>query len=64
MDTTVRRRAAVFAVPMVLGLVMAQRAAPHVRTVDFIVLLASGILFGVSLAGLVQFLRRGDRVSR
>ena len=58
MDTPGRRRAAVFIVPMILGLVMAQRAAPHVRTVDFLVLFASGVLFGVSLMGLVQQLKR------
>jgi hypothetical protein len=46
---------------MIVGLVTAQRAAPHVRTVDFLLLFASGVIFGVSLMGLVQALcaRRG-----
>ena len=64
MNTTVRRRGAVYAIPLVIALVMAQRAAPHVRTVDFIVVFASGVLFGVTLTGLVQFLKRESRVSR
>jgi hypothetical protein len=34
---------------MVLALVMAQRATPHVRAVDFLILFASGVFFGVSL---------------
>jgi hypothetical protein len=59
MSSAARRRAAVFAVPMIVGLVTAQRAAPHVRTVDFLLLFASGVLFGVSLMALVQQVRRG-----
>ncbi|HET8623744.1 MAG TPA: hypothetical protein VFM14_09305 [Gemmatimonadales bacterium] len=39
---------------MVIGLLTAQRAAPHVRTVDFLLLFASGVIFGVSLMGLIQ----------
>jgi len=61
MDAPVRRRAAVFAAPMVVGLIAAQKAAPHVRTVDFILLFASGVLFGVSLMGLIQFIRTSRR---
>ena len=57
MESSTRRRAAVFVVPMIVGLVAAQRAAPHVRTVDFLLLFASGVLFGVSLMALVQVLR-------
>ena len=57
MDAPVRRRAAVFAAPMLVGLISAQKAAPHVRTVDFILLFASGVVFGVSLMGLIQFIR-------
>ena len=59
MESPTRRRAAVFVIPMVVGLVAAQRAAPHVRTVDFVLLFASGVLFGVSLMGLIQILRAG-----
>jgi hypothetical protein len=61
METLTRRHAGVFVAPMIVGLVTAQRAAPHVRTVDFLLLFASGVIFGVSLMGLVQALcaRRG-----
>ena len=58
MDKATRRRAAVFVVPMIIGLVTAQRAAPQVRLVDFLLLFASGVIFGVSLMGLIQSLRR------
>jgi hypothetical protein len=56
-DTSTRRRAAIFVVPMIVGLVSAQRAAANVRLVDFLLLFASGVIFGVSLMGLIQFLR-------
>ena len=49
-----RRQLAIFAGPMIVCLVSAQRAAPHVRTVDFLLLFASGAIFGVSLMGLIQ----------
>jgi len=39
---------------MVIGLIAAQRAAPRVRAVDFVLLFASGVAFGVSLMGLIQ----------
>jgi len=57
MESPARRQAAVFVVPMIVGLVAVQRAAPHVRTVDFLLLFASGVVFGVSLMGLIQLLR-------
>jgi hypothetical protein len=57
MESPARRRAAVFVVPMIVGLLAAQRAAPHVRAVDFLLLFASGAVFGVSLMGLIQMLR-------
>jgi ribosomal-protein-alanine N-acetyltransferase len=56
-ESPARRKAAVFIVPMIVGLAAAQRAAPHVRTVDFLLLFASGVVFGVSLMGLIQMLR-------
>ena len=59
MESPARRRAAVFVVPMIVGLVAAQRAAPHVRTVDFLLLFASGVAFGVALMGLIRVLRAG-----
>jgi hypothetical protein len=61
MNLAARHRAVVFAVPMIVGLVSAQRAAPHVRAVDFLLLFASGVLFGVSLMGLIQTFRTGRR---
>jgi len=48
---------------MIVGLVAAQRAAEHVRTVDFLLLFAGGAAFGVSLAGLIQTLRNRRGVS-
>ena len=57
MESPARRRAAAFVVPMSVGLVAAQRAIPHVRTVDFLLLFASGVVFGVGLMGLIQMLR-------
>jgi hypothetical protein len=44
---------------MIIGLVAAQRAAPHVRAVDFLLLFASGAVFGVGLVGLIRMLRAG-----
>jgi hypothetical protein len=46
---------------MIVGLIAARQAAPHVRTVDFLLLFASGVLFGVSLMALIQLLRAGPR---
>ncbi len=63
MESPTRRHAAVFVVPMIVGLVTAQRAVPHIRTVDFLVLFASGVVFGVSLMGLIQVLRAGRQAS-
>jgi hypothetical protein len=54
MDKPSRRRLAIFVVPMIIGLVSAQRVAPNVRTVDFLLLFASGVTFGISLMGLIQ----------
>ena len=52
-----RRRAAVFIMPLIIAFVSAQRAAPNVRTVDFLLLFAAGMLCGVSLMGLIQLFR-------
>jgi uncharacterized oligopeptide transporter (OPT) family protein len=64
MDKPSRRRLAVFVGPMIVGLVSAQRAAPRVRTVDFLLLFASGVIFGVSLMGLIQMWKGGGGSSR
>ena len=58
MTAPARRRLVVFAVPMIVALVAAQRAAAHVRTVDFVILFTSGVLVGVTLLALVQLYRR------
>lgn len=42
---------------MLVGVIAAQRAAADVRTVDFLLLFAGGVAFGVGLAELVRFLR-------
>lgn len=64
MTALARRHAAVFSIPMIIGLVTAQRAAPHVRAVDFILLFASGAIFGVSLMGLIQAWRSKAQAPR
>jgi hypothetical protein len=51
------RRPAVIAIPLLLGLLGAQRAAAHVRTVDFLQLLASGALIAVGVMELVRAFR-------
>ena len=56
MESPARRPMAVVA-PLLVGLVAAQRAASHVRTVDFLLLFAGGVAFGVGLMGLIQMLR-------
>ena len=63
METLRRRHAAVFVVPMIVGLVAAHLAVPHVRTVDFLLLFASGVIFGISLMGLIRALRAGRQAS-
>ncbi len=63
MDTSPRRRVAAFVAPMLIGLVAAQRAIEHVRTVDFLLLFASGMAFGIGLMGVVQALRGRGRLS-
>ncbi len=57
MESSARRPVSVFIVPMLIGLVAAQRAAAHVRTVDFLLLFAGGVAFGVGLLMLIQMLR-------
>jgi hypothetical protein len=59
MDPSRRRRATSFAVPLILGLILAPRAAAHVRTVDFVLLFACGAAFGIGLMGIIQHLRAG-----
>jgi hypothetical protein len=57
MDGSSRRRAIVFAIPLIIALVASQRIAASMRTVDFLQVFASGALFGVGLTGLIQVLR-------
>jgi hypothetical protein len=42
---------------MIVGLIAAQRAAEHVRTVDVLLLFAGGAAFGAGLVGLVRAYR-------
>lgn len=49
-----RRHFTVFFAPMLIGLLAAQKAAPRVRSVDFVLIFAAGLVFGVSLMGLIQ----------
>jgi hypothetical protein len=55
-----RRHVAVFAAPMLVGLIAAQRAVPHVRAVDFVLIFAAGVVFGVSLMGLIRAWKAGS----
>jgi hypothetical protein len=57
MNAVPRRRPYMFGGPMFIGLVAAQRAAGHVRTVDFLLLFAGGVAFGVGLSELIGFIR-------
>jgi hypothetical protein len=59
MDQPPRRRVAVFAIPLIITLVAARQAAPRVRAVDFLLLFASGVIFGVTLMGLIQTWKAG-----
>jgi hypothetical protein len=54
MEQAVRQRFVASAVPIIIAAIAAQRAAPHVRTVDFVLLFASGVAFGVGLTGLIR----------
>ena len=49
-----RRQVTVFLAPMLVGLIAAQKAAPRVRSVDFVLIFAAGVVFGVSLMGMIQ----------
>ncbi len=54
MDQPARRRFRAFAAPLIISMVAASRAAPHVRAVDFVLLFAGGVAFGLGLMGLIQ----------
>ncbi|RPH60094.1 MAG: hypothetical protein EHM89_09525 [Acidobacteria bacterium] len=58
MDTSPRRRrAVVFVIPLILALVAGRRVAENVRTVDYLTILAVGMVIGVSLVSLIQALK-------
>jgi hypothetical protein len=57
MDALGRRRPVFSIVPLLFGLLVAQRAAANVRAVDFVTIFAGGVLLGVGLVGLVSGLR-------
>jgi hypothetical protein len=51
------RRPIMFIVPVLLGLLVAQRASANVRTVDFLAIFAGGVLLGVGVVGLARGIR-------
>ena len=51
------RRVAVFVAPMLVGLLAAQPGADRVRAVDFLLLFAGGVAFGVGFGELLRFYR-------
>ena len=57
MDASARRRPVFYIVPVLVGLLVAQRAGANVRTVDFVTIFAGGVLLGVGLLGLLRGLR-------
>ncbi len=52
-----RRRALVFAGPMIITLAAAPRMVGSIRTVDFLLVFAAGAVFGLTLLGFIQALR-------
>lgn len=57
MNAPRRRRAVVFVVPIILALIIGRDAAANVRTVDYVQILAVGMIIGVSLTSLIHFLK-------
>jgi hypothetical protein len=56
-NAAARRRAVVFAIPMIIALAAGRQVVPHVRTVDFLLIFAAGAVFGVTLVGVIRALR-------
>jgi len=52
-----RLRTAVFVVPLILAVIMVQRVAEGVRTVDFVQIFACGMIVGISLVGIIRMLK-------
>jgi len=57
MSPSRQQRVAGFAGPMLIGIISAQRAADHVRTVDFVLLFFGGVAFGAGVGQLIAFYR-------
>ena len=57
MDSPDRRRAVVFVVPLIIAFVAIRRVSDNVRTVDFLQILAAGMVIGITLAGIIQVLK-------
>lgn len=57
MDSSSRARAVIFVVPLILAFVAIRRVSEDVRTVDFLQILAAGMIMGISLAGIIQILK-------
>jgi uncharacterized membrane protein YcaP (DUF421 family) len=64
MNAPRRRRGAVFVIPVILALIIGRNAAENVRTVDYIQILAVGMIIGVSLSGLIHALKAKDASQR
>lgn len=64
MDRSDRRRAAAFVIPLLLSILAAARAAPRVRSIDFVALFGAGMIFGIGVAGLVRFIRARAQANR
>ncbi len=52
-----RRRAAVLVIPLVLAFFAIRRVAENVRTVDFLQILAAGMIIGISLSGIIHMMK-------
>lgn len=60
MDAAPRRKrgAVVWVIPLVMSLVIVRRAAETVRTVDFLQIFMCGMIVGICLINMIQFLKR------
>ena len=57
MSVSRRGRVTTYAGSILVGLLAAQRAVGHVRTVDILLLFAGGAAFGAGLSGMIRALR-------
>jgi hypothetical protein len=55
------RRAFVLVLPLIISLVLSWHFVQDIRTVDFLLVFASGAVFGLTLQALLRILRRRRR---